>query len=70
VRVRYAGPASLDGSDATEQQYLAAQSWHAESNRAVAQNERTEPQLDAMAALESKPNWSVAGYRQRLDSQR
>ena len=70
VRVRYAGPAPLDGSDATEQQYLAAQSWHAESDRAVAQNERTEPPLDAMAALESEPNWSVAGYRQRLDSQR
>ncbi|MGZ5851978.1 MAG: hypothetical protein ACXWJH_05335, partial [Hyphomicrobium sp.] len=25
--------------------------------------------LDAMAALESDPNWSVAGYRQRLNGQ-
>jgi len=71
VRVRYAGPAPLDGSDATERQYLAAQSWHGpgNQNQAVAQNERTEPPLDAMAALESDPNWSVAGYRQRLNGQ-
>jgi rare lipoprotein A len=71
VRVRYAGPAPLNGSDATERQYLAAQSWHGpgNQNQAVAQNERTEPPLDAMAALESNPKWSVVGYRQRLYSQ-
>ena len=71
VRVRYAGPAPLDGSDATERQYLAAQSWHGpgNQNQAVAQNERAELPLDAMAALESNPKWLVVGYRQRLNSQ-
>jgi rare lipoprotein A len=67
VRVRYAGSAPINGSDETEKKYLAAQSWHADSNVAVAQNERTELPLDAMAALESQPNWSVAGYRQRQE---
>jgi rare lipoprotein A len=70
VRVRYAGPAPLNGSDDTEKKYLAAQSWHAESSVAVAQNDRTELPLDAMAALESQQNWSVAGYRQHLALQR
>jgi rare lipoprotein A len=69
VRVRYAGQAPLNGSDATEQQYLAAQSWHGGANQAVAQNERTDLPLDAMAALESDPNWSVAGYRQLANNQ-
>jgi len=69
VRVRYAGPAPLDGSDATERQYLAAQSWHGAPNQAVAQNEPAELPLDAMAALEPDPNWSVAGYRQRANTQ-
>ncbi len=70
VRVRYAGPAPLDGSDATEQKYLAAQSWHGAGGRAVASNHGSGLPLDAMAALESDPNWSVAGYRQRLNGQR
>ena len=54
VRVRYAGPAPLSGSDAAERQYLAAQSWNGpgNQNQTVAQNERAEPPLDAMAALE------------------
>jgi rare lipoprotein A len=69
VRVRYAGQAPLDGSDAAEQQYLAAQSWHGGANPAVAQNERTDLPLDAMAALESDANWPVAGYRQRANNQ-
>jgi rare lipoprotein A len=65
VRVRYAGSAPINGSDETEKKYLAAQSWRADSNMAVAQNERAKLPLDAMAALDSQPNWSVAGYRQR-----
>jgi rare lipoprotein A len=67
VRVRYAGAAPLNGSDDTEKKYLAAQPWHAESSVAVAQNDRTELPLDAMAALESQPAWSVASYRQRQE---
>jgi rare lipoprotein A len=67
VRVRYAGQAPINGSDDNEKKYLAAQSWHGEPNRAVAQNERMELPLDAMAALESQPSWSVAGYRQRQE---
>ena len=70
VRVRYAGSAPLDGSDATEQQYLAAQSWHGSGNQSVAQDQAPDLPLDAMAALQSDPDWSVSGYRQRLNGQR
>lgn len=70
VRVRYAGSAPLDGSDATEQKYLAAQTWLGSGSQSVAQEQGPDLPLDAMAALQSDPNWSVSGYRQRLNGQR
>ena len=70
VRVRYAGSAPLDGSDETEQRYLASQSWHGGGGRAVAQSQGPDLPLDAMASLETGANWTVSGYRQRLNGQR
>ncbi len=70
VRVRYAGPAPLNGSDETEQKYLAAQNWHAAGAQAVAQSQSSDLPVDATASLQTDPDWTVSGYRQRLNGQR
>jgi rare lipoprotein A len=68
VRVKYAGPAPLDGNDLAERQHLAAQSWYRPQ---VAQSAgwstgtvaKAEPVSDQFA---SAPQWSVVTYRRQL----
>lgn len=61
VRVRYAGRAPLNGSDAAERRHLAAQSWHrANLNVARAQSSP----IETGSVRIHSPPWSVMTYRQ------
>jgi peptidoglycan lytic transglycosylase len=64
ARVRYAGPAPLNGNDAAERQYLAAQPWY-RGNLNVAQISGSDISTGAIGSSETAPSWSVAAYRQQ-----
>jgi rare lipoprotein A len=65
VRVRYAGRAPLDGSDAAERRHLASQPWY-RGSLDVAQAETSDISTGAIADPETTASWSLAAYRQRL----
>lgn len=59
VRVRYAGPAPLDGNDARERRHLAGQPWHRGPSRFA-----EAPRAESSAAIASA--WSATEYRASL----
>ena len=65
VRVRYAGRAPLDGSDAAERRHLAAQPWY-RGNLNVAQVGTSDISTGTIADPATTAGWSVAAYRQRM----
>jgi rare lipoprotein A len=70
VRVRYAGPAPLNGDDSRERQHLAAQPWPGQRGPAVTQTR----QPDAGRRMAEQPlssprgTWSPTAYRSGLTS--
>jgi peptidoglycan lytic transglycosylase len=68
VRVHYAGRAPLDGNDAAERRYLAAQSWH-RNDLNVAQGKTSDIATGAIPENNTPSNWSVTAYRQRLSAE-
>jgi rare lipoprotein A len=65
VRVRYAGPAPLDGNDWKERKYLASQPWSGQSAVAVANQAPVSPRLSAPAPSRAQA-WSPDTYRAGL----
>jgi rare lipoprotein A len=72
VKVKYAGPAPLDGNDVAERQHLATQPWYRPDVAANSSGWTTgtiakaEPVADASPAEGFSPQWSVMGYRREL----
>lgn len=63
VRVRYAGPAPLNGNDARERRYLASQSWSGGQNR-FASLEASPPSSWPPAYMAGA--WSATSYRSEM----
>ena len=61
VRVRYAGPAPLEGNDGRERQYLASQSWY-RSGLATAEVNRPRVPYATDRGSEPQP-WNIDAYR-------
>ncbi len=83
LRVRYAGPAPLDGNDARERQVLASAPWRGGGMAYAAHAVPTPPSRVPYAAAAPAPSptdayqpavnagaWSVSGYRQGIAGQR
>jgi rare lipoprotein A len=65
VRVRYAGPAPLDGNDWKERKHLASQPWSGQSAIAAADHAPAIPRLSTPAPSQAQ-SWSPDSYRTGL----
>ena len=68
VRVRYAGPAPLDGNDWKERRHLASQSWSGGSTRLADGQVPPGPRIPVASVREGAPSWSPEVYRAGLRS--
>ena len=69
VRVRYAGPAPLDGNDAAERQHLAQQAWN-RSEPPPAEPFAADVPTASIESRQPAARWSVTSYRRQLSESR
>jgi rare lipoprotein A len=65
VRVRYAGPAPLDGNDTRERRYLASQPWTGGTTRFVSATYRYGAPAET-SSIYANSGWSAVSYRTDL----